>query len=187
MRQDRYGGSTENRCRFVLEVIDAILEVWEPSAVGIKICPTDNIGDMTIPYQELSATYTHLVGELVARNIGFINLSRRGTDVKPVNGIDFQIAQARPAGTELPKDYDPLEEFGPLIKFPGSKTALMVNHEYGVGEAEGLLREDKIDLAGFGRPFIHNPVSKSQCATIKAKPIAGFDHAHSSWSAVRAE
>ena len=160
---------------------DAILEVWDVRPSASRYVP------QTIPYKELSATYTHLIRELVARQIGFVNLSRRGTDVKPANGTDLQIAESRPAGTEFPKNYDPLEEFEPLIKSPGSQTALMVNHEYGVEEAEGLLREDKIDLVGTGRPFIHNPESKSQCATIKAKPIAGFDRAHSSWSAVRAE
>jgi 2,4-dienoyl-CoA reductase-like NADH-dependent reductase (Old Yellow Enzyme family) len=145
----------------VLEVVDAILEVWDPCAVGIKICPTDDFGDMAISYSELSQTYKYLIPQLVARGLGFVNLSRRGTEVKSANGTDFEITSTRPAGTELPADYDPLNEFGPLVKFQGSRTALMVNHEYTVEEAEVLLKGDKIDLIGFGRPFIHNPVSST--------------------------
>lgn len=34
----------------------------------------------------------------------------------------------------------------------------MVNHEYTVEEAEKLIREEKIDLVTFARPFIYNPV-----------------------------
>ncbi|KAF2422963.1 FMN-linked oxidoreductase [Tothia fuscella] len=118
-RTDKYGGSTENRCRFVLEVVDTILEVWDPSA--------------------LSETYNYLIPQLVSRNFGYVNISRRGSEVN-----------------ELPAGFGPLDEFGPLVKFPGSHTALMVNHENTVGEAEVLLQADKIDLIGFGRPFIHN-------------------------------
>jgi 2,4-dienoyl-CoA reductase-like NADH-dependent reductase (Old Yellow Enzyme family) len=143
----------------VLEVVDAILEVWDSCAIGIKTCPTDDFGDMAIPYSELSQTYNYLIPQLVTRGLGFINLSRRGTEVNPANGADFQIPSTRPAGAELPPGYDPLDEFGPLVKFQGSRTALMVNHEYTVEEAEALLKGGKIDLIGFGRPFIHNPVS----------------------------
>lgn len=39
-RTDEYGGSIENRCRFVLEVMAELVSVWGPSRVGIKISPT---------------------------------------------------------------------------------------------------------------------------------------------------
>ncbi|KAF1986042.1 FMN-linked oxidoreductase [Aulographum hederae CBS 113979] len=156
-RTDNYGGSAENRSRFLLQVVDAILSIWPPHTIGVKICPTDNIADMSIPYAEISSTYNYLIPQLVSRGLGFINLSRRGADVPPANGADFQMAESRPAGTELPVGYDPLVEFGPLVKFEGSKTALVVNHEVTVQEGERLIREGKVDLVGFGRPFIHNP------------------------------
>jgi 2,4-dienoyl-CoA reductase-like NADH-dependent reductase (Old Yellow Enzyme family) len=143
----------------VLEVVDAVLEVWDSSAVGIKICPTDDFADMAISYSELSQTYRYLIPQLVTRNLGFINISRRGAEVKSANGGDYDVMTTRPAEIELPKGYDPVNEFGPLVKFQGSRTALMVNHEYTVEEAEILLKDDKIDLVGFGRPFIFNPVS----------------------------
>ena len=159
-RTDEYGGTTENRCRFVLEVVDAVIDIWGASAVGVKICPTDDLEDTASPYEEISKTFKFLVRELVARNIGFINLSRRGCDIKRPQGDSFWTYPSnRPAGSELPPGYDSLDEFGPMIKFPGSKTSLMVNHEYTVSEAERLIDEGKIDLVALGRPFIYNPVS----------------------------
>jgi 2,4-dienoyl-CoA reductase-like NADH-dependent reductase (Old Yellow Enzyme family) len=136
-----------------------VIEVWGPSAVGIKICPSDDISDTASPYTEISETYTYLIKQLVARELGYINLSRRGCDLGRSQDSFFDAhTTARPAGTELPPGYEPLNEFGPMIKFPGSKTSVMVNHEYTVEEAERLLQEEKIDLVSFGRPFIYNPV-----------------------------
>ncbi|KAH7361825.1 flavoprotein NADH-dependent oxidoreductase [Plectosphaerella cucumerina] len=106
-RGDHYGGSTENRCRFVLEVVDAICDVWSPRRVGIKICPSDDYNDSAVSYDELFKMYNHLITELFARGIAY----------------------PRPPGKELPLDFDPVDCFGDLIKNPGSKTLLMVNHE----------------------------------------------------------
>jgi 2,4-dienoyl-CoA reductase-like NADH-dependent reductase (Old Yellow Enzyme family) len=95
------------------------------------------------------------------RELGYINLSRRGCEVGR-DSDDYFKSAPRPKGKELPPNYEPLHEFGHLIKYPGSKTLLMVNHEYTVVEAERLVDNGKIDLISFGRPFIYNPVSDSR-------------------------
>ena len=46
-RQDEYGGTIENRCRFVIEVMQALVSVWGPSRVGIKLSPTIPYNGMT--------------------------------------------------------------------------------------------------------------------------------------------
>ena len=38
-RDDQYGGSFENRFRFLKEVLEAVLEVWAPEQVGARISP----------------------------------------------------------------------------------------------------------------------------------------------------
>jgi 2,4-dienoyl-CoA reductase-like NADH-dependent reductase (Old Yellow Enzyme family) len=91
------------------------------------------------------------------RELGYINLSRRGCEIGR-DSDDYFKSATRPAGKELPPNYEPLHEFGHLVKYPGSKTMLMVNHEYTVAEAEELMQNGKIDLITFGRPFIYNPV-----------------------------
>ncbi|PYH94549.1 FMN-linked oxidoreductase, partial [Aspergillus ellipticus CBS 707.79] len=156
LRTDRYGGSTENRCRFVLEVLEAIISVWGARSVGIKICPADDYNNSTVSYVELTGVYTHLIQELVKRDIGFINLSRRGCDVGRSTDDYFQTSP-RPEGKELPLGYDPLHQFGNLVKYPGSRTMLMVNHEYTIEEANELIGNGKIDLVAFARSFIYNP------------------------------
>lgn len=158
-RTDAYGGSVQNRCRFLLEVVDAIATVYPISHIGVKIAPCDNVADIACSYAELSETYTYLIQRLVERRLGFINLSRRGCETGHPND-DFSDSTVRPADMELPAGYDPLEEFGPLVKFAGSETKLMVNYGYTVAEAEGLMQRGKIDLITFGRPFIYNPVSR---------------------------
>ncbi|GCB21346.1 N-ethylmaleimide reductase [Aspergillus awamori] len=155
-RSDEYGGSVENRCRFPLEVLDFIIKVWGPRAVGIKICPTDDYNDTMISYDEIKETYTYLVKELVRRALAFIDLSRRGCDVGRETD-DYFRSQERPQGKELPPKYEPLTDFGPLIKYPGSRTMVMVNHEYTVAEARHLNQKEEIDLVTFARPFIYNP------------------------------
>lgn len=160
IRTDAYGGSVENRCRFLLEVVDAIATVYPALHVGVKIAPCDNVSDIACSYAELSETYTYLVKELVKKEIGFINLSRRGCATGEPKD-DFSDSTVRPEDMELPDGYEPLKEFGPLVKFEGNRTKLMVNYGYTVEEAQELVLQGKIDMITFGRPFIYNPVCPS--------------------------
>ncbi|KAI0131939.1 hypothetical protein BJ170DRAFT_679837 [Xylariales sp. AK1849] len=154
-RTDAYGGSVENRCRFILEVVDAISEAWGYRGVGVKICPADHLNDSVVSFEEMRETYTHLVKQLVARKVGYISLTRRGVKLESHEGDLFGLF--RPKGYDLPLGYEPIQDFGPMIKYEGSPTLLMVGHEYSVSEAETLVRERKIDLVAFGRPYIYNP------------------------------
>ncbi|RDW84087.1 Aldolase-type TIM barrel [Aspergillus mulundensis] len=158
LRSDCYGGSVPNRCRFPLQVLDAIISVWGARRVGIKICPADDYNDTAVSYAELTETYTYYIAELMKRELGYVTLCRRGCVVRRTQtGDDFFMATPRPQGKELPDGYDPLTQFGGMINYPGSRTMLMVNHEYTPQEAEGLIQEGRIDLACFARPFIYNP------------------------------
>jgi len=69
-REDEYGGSAENRSRFCLEVIDAIIEVFGSNKVGIKLSPVSIFGDMND--DDPLETYTYLTKELNKREILFI-------------------------------------------------------------------------------------------------------------------
>ena len=106
----------------------------------------------------MKETYTYLIKELVRRRIGIINISRRGTHIGEESGNLTEIT-TRPADYPLPPNYDPVLDFGPLIKYPGSPSLLMGNHEYTPKEADRLIKENKLDLVTFARPFIYNTVS----------------------------
>ena len=63
VRQDEYGGSPENRARIVVEILEALIGVWGPGRVGIKISPTMAMGGFG-PTGETVATYDYLVERL---------------------------------------------------------------------------------------------------------------------------
>jgi 2,4-dienoyl-CoA reductase-like NADH-dependent reductase (Old Yellow Enzyme family) len=45
-RTDEWGGSVENRCRFGLEILKVLIEVWGPARVGIKLTPCAGYNDV---------------------------------------------------------------------------------------------------------------------------------------------
>ncbi|RZA07091.1 MAG: alkene reductase [Proteobacteria bacterium] len=69
-RTDAYGGSIENRARFLLEVTDAAISVWGPGRVGVHLAPRGDSHDMGD--ENLRATFTYVAKELGRRKIAFI-------------------------------------------------------------------------------------------------------------------
>ncbi|KAF6829018.1 hypothetical protein CMUS01_08347 [Colletotrichum musicola] len=156
LRKDDYGGSVENRCRFTLEVVDAIADVFEgPEFVCVKVCPTDFLNDSVVTFEEMKEVYSYLIEKLVERRIGIINISRRGANHDSKD--DGYIDPGRPKQFSLLPGYDPVLDFGPLVKYPASPSLLMANQDYTVEEANQLVGESKADLISFARPFICNP------------------------------
>lgn len=78
-RTDRYGGSIENRARFMLEIVDAAISVWGPDRVAAHLRPRGDdhgMGDSN-PY----ALFTYVAEELKKRGIAFIFvIEREGPD-----------------------------------------------------------------------------------------------------------
>lgn len=71
-REDQYGGSVENRARFLLEAVDAAIEVWGASRVGVHLAPRGDsnwIGDAN-PKE----TFGYVARELKKRGVAFIFL-----------------------------------------------------------------------------------------------------------------
>jgi 2,4-dienoyl-CoA reductase-like NADH-dependent reductase (Old Yellow Enzyme family) len=69
-RTDEYGGSIENRARFLFEVTDAVISVWGADRVGMHLSPRGDAHDMGD--SRLSTVFHHVAGELGKRNIAFI-------------------------------------------------------------------------------------------------------------------
>ncbi|CAM5791911.1 alkene reductase [Castellaniella caeni] len=69
-RQDEYGGSVVNRCRFLLEVIDACIGVWSPGRIGVHLSPRGDRYDMCD--SNPVALYQFVARALGMRRLAFI-------------------------------------------------------------------------------------------------------------------
>ena len=69
-RTDRYGGSVENRARFLLEIVDAVIEVWGADRVGVHLRPRGEEHDMGDSNPK--AIFGYVADELAKRKIAFI-------------------------------------------------------------------------------------------------------------------
>ncbi|WP_426484344.1 alkene reductase [Flavobacterium sp. 2] len=132
-RTDEYGGSIENRSRFLLETIDALIEAVGHEKTAIRLTPYGGLGDLP-HYDEIEATYQYLAKELNKRNLAYLHL----------------MDQQSKGSHALPDGF--LERFRTwydgVIILAGS-----MNRE----KSEQLIHAGTIDIAGFGEPFISNP------------------------------
>lgn len=132
-RTDAYGGSLENRARFVLEVVDAVVKAVGKDKVGIRLSPFGVFNDMPV-YPELADEYAYLAEQLNARGLVYIHL----VDHSPMG------APAVPAS----------------IKAMFRKTfkgALILSGGYDAVRADKDIADGRCDLVAFGRPFLANP------------------------------
>ena len=69
-RQDDYGGSIENRSRFLLDIVDACSGVWGAGRIGVHLSPYGDVHDMVD--SDPDALFTHVARELGYRGVGFL-------------------------------------------------------------------------------------------------------------------
>ena len=141
-RSDRYGGSIENRLRFPLEVVDAVVEVWGADRVGIRLSPATTQPGETDLDSTVMETYGRYVDELSARGLLYIHC---------IEGV------TRGERDEPQVDYADLRK-----RFGG---AYIANNGYTLELAEEHLANGTADLFAFGRPFIANPDLVERLAT----------------------
>jgi len=131
-RTDEYGGSVENRARFLTGIVEAIGEVMPLSRVGVRLSPYtvyNNALDDD-PVQ----TYTHVAQMLEAHGVAYINIS-------DVNGWY--------GAPDLDKILQILDGHftGPVI----------ANGGITIDRAAELIETNRVPLIGFGRYFLANP------------------------------
>ena len=82
-RTDEYGGSIENRARFMMEVTDAVLKEWDASRVGMHLAPKGDSHD--VGSADLKELFTYVATELGKRKLAFIcaRESYDGTEFGP--------------------------------------------------------------------------------------------------------
>jgi len=133
-RSDPYGGSLENRARFPLEVVDAVVGVWGPERVGYRVSPYFDhysMSDSNPP-----KTFAYLAHELNRRKLGFLEI------VEGVSG------PRKPApGTSL---------LTPALR-KIFQQAYIVNGGYDAKSGNEMIEKGGADLVSFGTLFLANP------------------------------
>ncbi len=80
-RTDEYGGSIENRARFVIEVAQAVAEEIGADRTGIRISPAFPLGGLNEgDTKAVRAQYRYLVGELAKLNLAYLHVHHLGDD-----------------------------------------------------------------------------------------------------------
>lgn len=80
-RTDSYGGTVENRSRFVIQIAQAVAEEIGADRVGIRLSPAMPLGGIDEGDTEsVRAQYRHLVGELATLNLAYLHLHHLGDD-----------------------------------------------------------------------------------------------------------
>lgn len=134
-RTDRYGGTVENKARFMLEVLESLIGAIGGERVAIKLSPLNPYNGMS--FDNPLATYAHLMGEINRLELSFLELSRK--------------SPAHPLLPHYPSG-DEFELFGKL-----STHTLMANSAYTRDTAEAELERGMARLISFGVPFLANP------------------------------
>jgi N-ethylmaleimide reductase len=71
-RNDLYGGTLENRCRLLLEVVSAVTRVWGAERVGIRLSPSGTFNDMSDSDPE--KLFVYLLGQLNRFDLAYLHI-----------------------------------------------------------------------------------------------------------------
>jgi N-ethylmaleimide reductase len=133
LRTDRYGGTIENRARFVLEVTEAVIGAIGKDRVGIRLSPFGVFNDMPV-YPAMEADYAYLARELDALGPVYIHL------------VDHAPMGAPPVPESMKATF--------RSRF---KRTLIYSGGHNFELAESNLAAGKCDLVAVGRLFLANP------------------------------
>ena len=132
-RSDRYGGSLENRYRFLKEIIEAVQTVLPASRIGVRISPNGSFNDMGAP--DFRETFTYVAKQLNSYGLAYLHV---------MDGLAF--------------GFHELGEPMKLAEFRAVFNGTIIgNCGYDREQAEGAIASGDADLIAFGRPYIGTP------------------------------
>jgi 2,4-dienoyl-CoA reductase-like NADH-dependent reductase (Old Yellow Enzyme family) len=127
-RTDEWGGSVENRARFLLAATDAAIDVWGADRVGVHLSPR-NMEHHGIEDSDPARLFNYVAGELGQRRIAFLFV-RESIE----NGPRYEPGIKRAFG-------------GPVI----------ANEQFTVEQAQEILDSGEADAVSWGQLFLANP------------------------------
>ncbi|MFI8621161.1 MULTISPECIES: alkene reductase [unclassified Marinomonas] len=138
-REDQYGGSLENRLRFLKDIVAAVSEVVGPERLGVRFAPLFASTDEDRVYLGLveadpHTTYIEAIKLLEQANVAYLSIAEADWENAPDLPDTFYSAVR--------------ETFSGRIIYAG---------KYTIEKALKVLSKGHGDLFAFGRPFIANP------------------------------
>jgi N-ethylmaleimide reductase len=138
LRTDRYGGSIENRVRFLMEVTQAAVDVWGASRVGVRLSPYGIANGSGEP--DPMPLYTHAIQSLNALGLAYLHFIEPRSSGAGRAEVNWQNV---PSAMVL---------FRPIWK-----GVLITAGGFVGATAEAAIAEGHADAIAFGRIFIANP------------------------------
>lgn len=129
-RSDQYGGSVENRMRFLNEVLDAVCEVWPSQRVGLRLTPENSFNSMSD--SDPLKHFTYFINQLNTRDLAYLHILEGDMMTKAAE-LDYH---------SLRKTY---------------KGIYMANNGYDRARATESIMNGDADLVAFGVPYLANP------------------------------
>ncbi len=133
-RSDQYGGSIENRTRFLVEVVQAVAAAWAPDRTGVRISPTMN--EKSMEDRDPVSLFTHVARVLSAFGLAYLHVAE---PIRPGRLFNPNAPRVTP---HIRKAYDGV---------------LMVNGGYQKQDAIEAIRDGQADAVAFGQAFLANP------------------------------
>ncbi|TFK38154.1 hypothetical protein BDQ12DRAFT_651893 [Crucibulum laeve] len=140
-RTDQWGGSVENRSRFGLEVLKALIEVFGKN-VAVKLSPAGGYNDVGMPLQETLDTFSYFITEADKLNLAYITLVRYSA----LTDVEFE-------GKKRATIHDIVESYRHLIK----NAKVFVNAGVTPEEGAKLISDGKADAISIGFSWITHP------------------------------
>jgi N-ethylmaleimide reductase len=137
-RSDLYGGPVERRARLLMEVVEAVTEIWGPDRVGVRLSPLGKLNDIGDDDPETTfGTVAEMLGDFHLAYLHIVN----------------------PAMAAIEKGEAPDAPSERMLKLMRSKHrgTLIIAGGFDRDTAEAWLEQGRADLIAFGRKFIANP------------------------------
>jgi N-ethylmaleimide reductase len=132
-RTDEYGGSLENRIRFLLQITEAVVSVWGADRVGVRLAPSGTFNDMTDSVPE--ALFVYVLQQLSGFKLAYAHVvDALESDIRHgANVVDLAVLRAAYQGT------------------------LIVCGGYDYDRANETIAQGLADAVAFGQLYIANP------------------------------
>jgi len=134
-RDDNYGGTIENRCRFLFEIVDAVTDVIGAGKIGVRLSPTNAIFGISDSNPE--AIFTAAVKGLAQRHLAYLHI------LEPANGSDTYLSTDIPTISHILRD-----TYAGVFILNGS-----MNQQTG----NAALQSGAADAVAYGTAYIANP------------------------------